>query len=251
VLRGQHLQLQGHREAVLGAPRPEPEEALTGFEHGARRHGLETVEVGQAVGIGLVGPGEPEALDLVLERAVLNQRGGLDPAADRRRGDARRGVRGVRVGTHQLTGPCPLQLAAPEAALHLGALEACAQGELARCQEPRRPGDARDQVQGSETLRSVDPDLTQRRLALERLELALQFGDRPGDLGGAAVLDRAAVVGDARDGAAPSAFRGAPPALEWWPCQFSVVVDSEIEHVGQDSKQVSRQTACTMLGGDP
>ena len=136
---------------------PEPEEALAGLEHGARGHGLEAVEVGQAIGIGLVGPGEPEALDLVLERAVLDQAGRLDAAADGMRGEARRGVRGVGVGAHQLAGARPLQLAAledqavdalaagapgHEAALHLGALEACAQGELARRQEPCRPGDA-------------------------------------------------------------------------------------------------------------
>ena len=64
VLGGQHLQLQRHREPVVRPARPEPEEALAGLEHGARRHGLEAVEVGQAIGIGLVGPGEPEALDL-------------------------------------------------------------------------------------------------------------------------------------------------------------------------------------------
>ena len=73
VLGGEHLQLQRHREPVVRSARPEPEEALAGLEHGARGHGLEAVEVGQAIGIGLVGPGEPEALDLVLERAVLDQ----------------------------------------------------------------------------------------------------------------------------------------------------------------------------------
>ena len=74
VLGGQHLQLERHREPIVRAARAEPEEALARLEHGTRRHGLEAVEVGQAIGIGLVGPGEPEALDLVLERAVLDQR---------------------------------------------------------------------------------------------------------------------------------------------------------------------------------
>jgi hypothetical protein len=36
----------------------------------------------------------------------------------------------------------------------------------------------------------VDPDLPNRRSALQRLQLALEVGDRAGDLGGAAVLDR-------------------------------------------------------------
>ena len=73
VLRGEHLQLQRHGEPVVRPARAEPEEALAGLEHGARGHGLEAVEVGQAIGVGLVGPGEPEALDPVLERAVLDQ----------------------------------------------------------------------------------------------------------------------------------------------------------------------------------
>jgi hypothetical protein len=74
VLGGQHLQLQRHGEPGLRPARPEPEEALAGLEHGARGHGLEAIEIGQAIGIGLVGPREPEALDAVLERTVLDQR---------------------------------------------------------------------------------------------------------------------------------------------------------------------------------
>jgi hypothetical protein len=162
MLGGQHLQLQRHREAIVRPARPEAEEALTGLEHRPRGHGLEAIEVGQAIGIGLVGPGEPEALDMVLERAVLDQRGRLDAAADSVGGEARRGVGGIRVGPHQLAGPCPLQVATlkhqavdaltagspgDQAPLHLGAVEACAQGKLPRRQEPCRSGDASDQVQ--------------------------------------------------------------------------------------------------------
>ena len=158
VLGGQHLQLQGHHEPVFPATWPEAEEAFPGLEHGApRRHDLEAVEVGQPIGIGLIGPGEPEALDPVLEPAILDQRGGLDAAAHGVRREARRGIGGIRVGPHQLPGARPLQLAAPqdqavdalatgapgeETPLHLGAVEACALGEFARRQEPRRPGDA-------------------------------------------------------------------------------------------------------------
>jgi hypothetical protein len=76
--------------------------------------------------------------------------------------EARRGIRGVRVGAHQLACARPLQLAAlqdqaidalaagaprHEATLHLSAVEAWALGELARRQEPCRPGDALHQVQ--------------------------------------------------------------------------------------------------------
>ena len=97
------------------------------------------------------------------------------------RGEARRGVRGVGVGARQLTGTGPLQLATlkhqavdalaagppgHQPALHLRAVEARALGELPRRQEPRRSGDASDQVQGSVALRGVDPDLPDRRPAL-------------------------------------------------------------------------------------
>jgi hypothetical protein len=58
--------------------------------------------------------------------------------------------------------------------------------------EPRRPGDALDEVQCSETFRGVNPDLPHRRRAPEHLKLALELGDRPGDLGGAAILYRCA-----------------------------------------------------------
>jgi hypothetical protein len=44
-----------------------------------------------------------------------------------------------------------------QAALHLGAVEACILGKLTPRQEPRRPGDASDQVQGSEAFRGGDP----------------------------------------------------------------------------------------------
>jgi hypothetical protein len=162
VLGGQHLQLQGHRKPVLQASRPETEEALAGLEHGARCHGLESIEVGQPIGVGFVGPGKPKALDLVLGSPVLDQARRLDATADGMRGEARCGVRGVGVGPHELAGPCPLQLAAPEhqavdafaagapgeqTPLHLGALQARAERELARRQEPCRPGNARDKIQ--------------------------------------------------------------------------------------------------------
>jgi hypothetical protein len=218
VLRGEHLQLERYGEPVVQATRPEPEEALAGLEHRACGHGLEAVKVGQAIGIGLVGPGEPEALDTVLQLGVVHQARRLDAAADGVRGEARRGIRGIGVGPHQLPGACSLQLAAlqdqavdalaagapgDEAPLHLRAVEACAQGELARRQEPRRSGDASNQVQCSETFRGIDPDLPHRSLALQRLQLALDLGDRAGDLGRATVLDSSAVVGYTRNRAVP------------------------------------------------
>jgi hypothetical protein len=107
VLRGEHLQLQRQGEAIAWPARAEADEALASLEHGARRHRLEAIEVGQAIGIGLVGPGEPQALDPVLERAVLDQRGRLDAAAHGMRCETRRGIGGVGIRAHQLPGARP------------------------------------------------------------------------------------------------------------------------------------------------
>ena len=63
-LRREHLQLQRHRQAVLRPARPEAEEHLAGDEHLARGTPLQPVEVREALGVGLVGPIEPELLDL-------------------------------------------------------------------------------------------------------------------------------------------------------------------------------------------
>ena len=60
----QHLQLQRNAETILRPPRPEPEEHLAGNEHLARRTALQPVEVREAFGVSLVGPIEPELLDL-------------------------------------------------------------------------------------------------------------------------------------------------------------------------------------------
>jgi hypothetical protein len=121
------------------------------------------------------------------------------------RREARCRVRSIRIRADQLPGARPLELAALEdqavdalttgppgdqAPVHLGAVEARAQGELSRRQEPSHSGDALDQVQCSETLRGVDPDLPHGRTALQRLQFPLEVGDRPGDLGRAPVLDR-------------------------------------------------------------
>ena len=79
MLGGKHLQLERDREPVVRSARTEAEEALARLEHRACRHRLQAVEVGQAIGIGLVGPGEPEALDLVFDRASSTSEDGLMP----------------------------------------------------------------------------------------------------------------------------------------------------------------------------
>ena len=103
-LRLQELQLQRHQQPVLGAARAQPHEALAGDEHLARDHALQAVEVGQPVGVGLVGPGEPEPLHAVADLGVLDQRRGLDAVADQVGGEGLAGVAGVAVGDHELAG---------------------------------------------------------------------------------------------------------------------------------------------------
>ncbi len=67
-LRRDHLQLQRYRQAVLRTARPEAEEHLAGNEHLACGAALQPVEVREALSVGLVGPVEPELLDLRLKR---------------------------------------------------------------------------------------------------------------------------------------------------------------------------------------
>ena len=71
---GQHLQLQRHGQTILRPARPDAEEHLARQEHLARRPALQAVEVGQPLGIGLVGPGEPELLQLLLLRGIRDLR---------------------------------------------------------------------------------------------------------------------------------------------------------------------------------
>ena len=103
-LRREHLQLQRHRQAVLRPPRPEPEEHLAGNEHLARGAPLQPVEVREAFGVGLVGPVEPELLDLGLELGLLDQRRRLDAGADHIAGPALDRVRRIAVVAHEPAG---------------------------------------------------------------------------------------------------------------------------------------------------
>ena len=78
--RGQHLQLQRHAQPVARAPRPDPEEHLARDEDLARRAALQPVEIGQPLGIGLVGPGKPEPLQLFLAGGIAIFEIGLIPS---------------------------------------------------------------------------------------------------------------------------------------------------------------------------
>ena len=101
------MQLQGNPEIVLGPTRPEPEEHLAGDEHLAHRPPLLSIEVGEAFGIRLVGPGQPEFLDGLLEFGVADLRRRLDPRADDIAGAGFDRVGGVAVVAHQVPGRAP------------------------------------------------------------------------------------------------------------------------------------------------
>jgi hypothetical protein len=81
----QQLQLQRHRQPVAGQARPEADEAFAGVEHLAGDDRLLAVEIGQAVGVALVGPFEPGLHDLLADGGIGDQRRRLDAVADQRR----------------------------------------------------------------------------------------------------------------------------------------------------------------------
>ena len=80
-LRGEHLQLQRHREPVLRAAWAEAKEHLARDEHLAGGAALQAIKVRETFSVGFVGPVEPELLDLRLERRILDQGRRLDAGA--------------------------------------------------------------------------------------------------------------------------------------------------------------------------
>ena len=79
LLEGEHLrleklQLQRHGQPIFRAAGTHAHEAFAGHEHLPGCHGLQAVEVREPVGIRLVGPREPQPLDPIAERSVLDQR---------------------------------------------------------------------------------------------------------------------------------------------------------------------------------
>ena len=64
----QELELQRHREPVLGPACPEPHEALAALQHGPAGERLEAVKIGDAVSVGLLAPIPPERMDRLTER---------------------------------------------------------------------------------------------------------------------------------------------------------------------------------------
>jgi hypothetical protein len=84
---------------------------MAGSERTPRRHedlargaALEPVEIGQSLGIGIVGPGKPQALQLFLAGGIGDLRDRLDPVADGVGGPAFDRVHGIAVVAHQPAG---------------------------------------------------------------------------------------------------------------------------------------------------
>jgi len=72
--RGQHLQLHRHAQPVFCSPSADAQEDFACQEHLPRCPALQPEEVGQPLGIGLVGPGQPELLQFLLLRGIRDLR---------------------------------------------------------------------------------------------------------------------------------------------------------------------------------
>ena len=79
-LRGQHLQLQRDRQPILWPARAEAKEHFARDEHLACRPALQAVQVSETFGVRLIGPVEPELLDLCLQPESEIIEDGLMPA---------------------------------------------------------------------------------------------------------------------------------------------------------------------------
>ena len=95
----------GTDQPVLGPARAEAEEHLAGDEQLARGAALLAVEVGQPLGVAVVGPLQPQALHRGLGIGIGDQRGRLDPGTDDVAGPALDRVGGVAVVAHQPARP--------------------------------------------------------------------------------------------------------------------------------------------------
>ena len=100
----QHLQLQGHAQPIARAAHPDPEEHLACHEHLTGGAALEPVEIGESLRVCIVGPGEPEALQLFLARGIHDFRDRLDPVADGVGGPAFDRIHRIAVVAHKPAG---------------------------------------------------------------------------------------------------------------------------------------------------
>jgi len=100
----QHLQLQRHGQTILGPARANAEEHLAGDEQFPSGAALLAIEIGQPLGIGLIGPAQPQALHPILEHRIGNARGGLDARAHCIAGPGLDRIGGIAVVADQIPG---------------------------------------------------------------------------------------------------------------------------------------------------
>ena len=82
VLGLQDLELECHRQAILGAAVAKAHERLPALDHGAAGKRLETVEVGETCRIRFLAPIPPQRVDRLTQGEVRHHRLRLDAGAD-------------------------------------------------------------------------------------------------------------------------------------------------------------------------
>jgi hypothetical protein len=82
VFRFQHLQLQGHRQSILGAAVANPHQGFAAFQHRPASHRLQAIKIGQAGGVGVQCPVTPQGLDALPQDRIRHQGLWLDAGTD-------------------------------------------------------------------------------------------------------------------------------------------------------------------------
>jgi hypothetical protein len=108
----EQLQLQAHRQAILRAAIAQPHQTFPAFEHGATGQGLQSVEIGQSGGIGLLAPVPPQAVDRFAQGLIGQHALRLDAGAD--------GVRDKGLDACRCPGIAAYQIAALGGAIRSG-----------------------------------------------------------------------------------------------------------------------------------
>ena len=93
----EHLQLQRHGQPILDPARADADEDLARQKHLARRPALQAIEIRQPFGIGIIGPGEPQRLQLFLPGRIHDGGRRLDSIADDIAGEAFHRIGGIAV----------------------------------------------------------------------------------------------------------------------------------------------------------
>lgn len=82
VLGLEHLQLQTHRQTVLGTAPAQAHQRLAAFQHRAAGERLQAVEVGESCGVGLLHPVPPQRVDGLAHGRISHHALRLDAGAD-------------------------------------------------------------------------------------------------------------------------------------------------------------------------